>query len=99
MPTAKIDRAKLAKICERNDIRFLGLFGSFLHGDATSGSDVDLLARFSQRKSLVDLVRIEREIAEALGRDVDLVTEASLSPHLRDRILDDVQAVYDEDAG
>jgi predicted nucleotidyltransferase len=29
---------------------------------------------------------------------VDLVTEASLSPHLRDRILDDLQAVYDEDA-
>jgi hypothetical protein len=98
MHTAKIDQEKLAAICRRNDIRFLGLFGSLLHGDATPESDVDLLARFSQRKSLIDLVRIERELAEALGRDVDLVTEASLSPHLRDRILDDLQAVYDEDA-
>ncbi len=98
MLTAKIDQEKLAAICQRNDIRFLGLFGSLLHGDATPESDIDLLTRFSQQKSLVDLFRIEREIAEALGRDVDLVTEASLSPHLRDRILDDVQAVYDEDA-
>lgn len=98
MLTAKIDQEKLAAICQRNDIRFLGLFGSLLHGDATPESDIDLLARFSQQKSLVDLVRIEREIAEALGRDVDLVTEASLSPHLRDRILDDAQAVYDEGA-
>jgi hypothetical protein len=98
MPTAKIDRAKLAEICRRNDVRFLGLFGSFAHGDAMPESDIDLLARFSRRKSLIDLVRIEREMAEALERAVDLVTEASLSPHLRDRILDDVQAVYDEDA-
>ena len=98
MLTTKVDQEKLAAICRRNDIRFLGLFGSFLHGDASSESDVDLLVRFSQRKSLIDLVRIEREIAEALGRDVDLVTEASLSPHLRDRILDDLQTVYDEGA-
>jgi len=98
MPTTKIDRAKLAEICKRNDIRFLGLFGSFAHGDCTPESDIDLLARFSRRKSLIDLVRIEREISETLGRDVDLVTEASLSPHLRDRILDDMQAVYDEKA-
>jgi hypothetical protein len=98
MLTAEVDRDKVKGICRRNDIRFLGLFGSVAHGSATPESDVDLLARFSQRKSLIDLVRIERELAEALGRDVDLVTEASLSPHLRDRILDDLQAVYDEDA-
>jgi len=35
-------------------------------------------------------------MAEALGRDVDLVTEAALSPHLRDRILGEIQTVYDE---
>jgi hypothetical protein len=69
MLTTKVDQEELAAICQRNDIRFLGLFGSLLHGDATSESDIDLLARFSQRKSLIDLVRIEREIAEALGRD------------------------------
>ncbi len=81
-----IDKAKLVAICKRNDIAFLGVFGSFARGQPASDSDVDLLVRFCKRKSLLDLVRIEREFAEALGRAVDLLTDASISPHLRDRI-------------
>lgn len=98
MPAVKIDRGKLAEICKKNDIRFLGLFGSFARGEDTPDSDVDLLVRFSSRKSLLDLVRIEREIEEVLERDVDLLTEASISPHLRDQILSETEAVYDEGA-
>jgi predicted nucleotidyltransferase len=64
--------------------------GSTARGDATRKSDVDVMARFSKRKSLLDLVRIEREMSDALGRKVDLLTEASISPHLRDRILDEM---------
>ncbi len=96
MEALVIDRDKLVEICERNDIVFLGVFGSFARGQATSESDVDLLVRFSKRKSLLDLVRIEREFAEALGRTVDLLTEASISPYLRDRINAEVEAVYEQ---
>jgi predicted nucleotidyltransferase len=89
-----IDKAKLIAICRRNDVAFLGVFGSFATGEATSESDVDFLVRFSKRKSLLDLVRIEREFAEALRREVDLLTEASISPYLRDRINAEVENVY-----
>jgi len=44
-------------------------------GEETEESDVDLLVRFARPKSLLDLVRIEREFSEALGRKVDLLTE------------------------
>lgn len=97
MTTEEISREKLAEICRRNDIRYLGVFGSFARGEATSDSDVDLLVRFSSRKSLLDLVRIEHEIEEALGREVDLLTEASISPHLREQILQETRAVYEEE--
>lgn len=59
------------------------MFGSVARGDASATSDIDLLADFAHRKSLLDLVRIEREFTKQLGRQVDLLTERALSPYLR----------------
>lgn len=91
-----IDKTKLARLCEQNDIAFLGVFGSFARGELTSKSDVDFLVRFSQRKSLLDLVKAQRQFKEALGRDVDLLTEGSISPYLIDRIKDEVRVIYEQ---
>ncbi len=96
MAQVAIDVTQLEDICQRNDIVFLGLFGSFARGDFTPESDVDLLVRFSTPKSLLDLARIEREMSERLGRPVDLVTEAALSPYLKERILATVQTIYEK---
>jgi len=93
-----LDPDTLANLCRRHGIRRLRLFGSFSRGEASASSDVDLLAEFIERKSLLDLVRIEREFSEALGRKVDLVTEGALSPYLRERVLRDAQLVYERAA-
>ncbi len=90
-----LDLEVLADVCRRNDIKRLRLFGSFSRGEAGDSSDVDLIADFSARKSLVDHVRIEREFAERLGRDVDLLTDRSLSPHLRKQITSEARVVYE----
>jgi predicted nucleotidyltransferase len=89
------NKKKLLAICKNNDIVFLALFGSFVKGDFTKESDIDLLARFSKPKSLLDLVKIERALSEALGRKTDLLTEASISPYLRDRIKNEMEVVYE----
>lgn len=89
------DNKKLVAICQKNDVAFLGLFGSYGRDEATDESDVDLLARFSKRKSLPDLARIERELSEMLDRKVDLLTEASISPYLTDRIKKEVKSIYE----
>lgn len=92
-----IDISKLLQMCGRYDINFLGIFGSYVHGNVTPESDLDLLARFSRRKSLLELVRIEREISEALGIKVDLLTEKSISPYLRERIMSELKVIYDRE--
>lgn len=94
----ELDPEVLVDVCRRNDIKRLRLFGSFARGEAGDSSDVDLIAEFSARKSLVDLVRIEREFAERLGRDVDLLTDRSLSPHLREQITSEARVVYEHAA-
>jgi len=53
-----------------------------------------MLVRFSKRKSLLAMVRLERELSEALGRKVDLLTEASVSPYMRERILKEMKVIY-----
>jgi hypothetical protein len=95
MDVLPIDVPKLVEICRKNDVARLRIFGSMARGEATEASDVDLLVEFSKRKSLLALVALERQMAEALGRDVDLLTELAISPYLRDRIERDSRVIYE----
>jgi predicted nucleotidyltransferase len=90
------DVPRLIDICRQNDVSMVGVFGSMARGEAKKKSNIDLLVRFSKRKSLLAVVRLERELSEALGRKVDLLTEAALSPYLREGILKEVQVVYEK---
>lgn len=95
MEAQALDTTKLVAICRANDAEMVALFGSMARGDASVDSDVDLLVRFSRRKSLLALIRLERELSAALGRRVDLLTEASISPYIRQRILSDLKVLYE----
>jgi len=87
---------RLIALCKKNDIVFLGVFGSYSRGEQKEKSDIDILVRFSKRKSLLDFVRIERELSEVLDRKVDLVTEGSVSPYMIDSIRKELKVIYDE---
>lgn len=90
-----LDPDVLARLCEENDIGVLRVFGSVARGTDTEESDLDLLAEFTRPKSLLDLVGIEQEFEDELGRKVDLLTPRSLSPHMRDRVLREARVVYE----
>jgi hypothetical protein len=95
MVTLPFDTQKLIEICRKNDVSKIGVFGSMARGEAGEASDIDLLVEFSRRKSLLALVSLERIISAALGRKVDLLTEAAISPYLRDRIKNELQVIYE----
>lgn len=95
MATLPFDTTALIDICRANDVVMVGVFGSIARGEATPESDIDLLVRFAKPKSLLKLVALERELAIALGKPVDLVTENSLHPYLRHHVLHDLQVVYE----
>jgi uncharacterized protein len=63
------------------------LFGSFARGDAGPASDVDFLVDMESTRTLLDLVGLQQDLEEMLGRRVDVVTEGGLSPYLREQIL------------
>ena len=91
-----IDIEKLIDICRKYRVRKVALFGSFARGDAGPDSDVDLLITFYDRVGFLTLAKLERELSEVLHRIVDLLTEQSISPYLRDQILSEQKVIYEE---
>jgi hypothetical protein len=89
------DVNKLVELCRQNDVRQLSVFGSIARGEADEQSDIDLVVSFSKRISLLRMVALERQFSEALGKKVDLLTEAAISPYLRERIKRDSQVLYE----
>jgi uncharacterized protein len=87
--------SEFINLCRENDVKVISMFGSMARGEATDQSDIDLLVDFTKRKSLLDLVTLERKISGVFGRKVDLLTEAALSPYLRDRIRKDLHKLYE----
>lgn len=94
MESFHFDTKKLIEICRANDVAMMGVFGSQARGEANDKSDIDLLVRFSTPKSLLALIALERQLSVALESRVDLLTEAALSPYLRERILVDLRVIY-----
>ena len=69
------------------------IFGSLARGDERGCSDLDLLVTLEEGRSLFDLVAIKQDLEDLLDRQVDVVTDRSLSPHLRDQVLADAIAL------
>lgn len=90
------DQAKLEEVCRKNGVEFLGVFGSFIHGDTRPDSDVDMLVRFSPTgtKGLFGLVQMQYDLEEIIGRKIDLVTEGFLSKYFRDEVISETKPIY-----
>ncbi len=90
-----IPEEALAEFCRRNGIRKLSLFGSVLRDDFGPESDVDVLVEFEpEAHPGLAFFRMEEELSELLGRKVDLNTIGFLSPHIRERVLAEAEALY-----
>ena len=92
-------KEKIEKVCQQNDVVFMALFGSFAKGKQTPKSDIDILIRFdsSREKSLLDLIHTENEMRKVFKRRVELLSQESISPYLRNEILRSMKVVYEKD--
>jgi hypothetical protein len=77
------------------------VFGSVARGEAGAGSDVDVLVRLrpSEQRPPMGLrwFALEQELADRLGRPVELVTERALSPHVRPHVQTDRVLLYEDE--
>jgi len=66
-----------------------GLFGSLVHGKLGPRSDIDILVELPRNLSLLDVIGIQQELEDGLGRKVDLLQYDAIKPLLREPILRD----------
>ena len=69
----------------------LGLFGSYVHGEAGLKSDLDLLVHFHETPGLFRFVELENYLGDLLGLCVDLVMAKALKPNIGQRVLAEVE--------
>lgn len=86
-------RGELTDLAARRGATNLRVFGSVARGDSSAGSDVDLLVDLEPGRSLLDLGGLVMDLSDALGVEVDLVTEAGLKPRIRERVVAEAVAL------
>jgi len=85
--------AHLGELRRNYNVERIGIFGSFVRGQAQEKSDVDLLVQFSRPVGFVKFMKLENHLQEILDRKVDLVSRKALKPHIGKQILEEVRYV------
>ena len=75
---------------EKYGVKEIGLFGSYVRGEAARRSDIDILVEFEVVPGLLKFIELEDYLSTLLGARVDLVRRKSIREELRERILQEV---------
>jgi predicted nucleotidyltransferase len=92
-----IPKHKIADFCRKWKVIEFALFGSVLSKDFRPDSDIDVLVSFSEdaKWSLFDIARMQNELNEIFGREVDLVEKDAIrNPFRRYSILRSKEVIY-----
>jgi len=89
----EILRQHLPELRERYSVSYLGIFGSYVRGEQTKDSDLDVLVQFDNKPGLLKYIELENYLSDLLGVKVDLVIKSALKPNIGKRILNEVVAL------
>ncbi len=79
---------RFKEILKKNHVKGISIFGSYSTGEMREDSDLDFLVEFEENSDLLDMVGLKLDLEEYLRKKVDVVTKNSISPYLRDKILE-----------
>ena len=86
-PMVKKRKDDILRIAGQHGGRNVRIFGSRARRDSSATSDLDILIELQPNSTLLDLIAIKQDLEDLLGCKVDVVTESSLSPYIKDDIL------------
>ena len=83
----KEKRQAIMALADKHGAHSVRIFGSVARGDSGPESDVDLLVKMEEGRSLLDLSAMVLDLKELLGVNVDVVSEDGIYWLLRRKIL------------
>jgi predicted nucleotidyltransferase len=76
---------------ERFGVSEIGVFGSWVRGEQTESSDIDVLVDFDREISLFDILELQWFLEETFGQKVDVAPRDSLRKYIGQYILAEVE--------
>jgi len=89
-------KSYIISVLKKHNVAKASLFGSYVRGEQTIDSDIDILVELEEDKSLLDLIRLEMELSQVLKRKVDVLTYGSLNSLIKDTILSEQELIYEK---
>ena len=92
----QVNREQIAEFCRHHHIRRFAFFGSVLRDDFRPDSDVDVLVEFEpgHRLGLFELIRMQQEFSDLIGREADFRTPEDLGRYMRNRVMAESEVQY-----
>lgn len=88
---------KIQRLCEKNDVVFMVMFGSYVRGEQKRGSDIDIGIEYRQNshKSLFDLLDLQEKLTNMLRHKVDLGIFSTLRKDVLDEVKKEMIVLYE----
>ena len=86
-------REAIRSIALRHRVNNVRVFGSVVHGKDIEGSDLDILVEPTSETNLMDIAKIQLELAQLLSVAVDALTPNALPAKFRDQVISEAQPV------
>ena len=80
-------RAEILTVAARHGADNIRVFGSVARGDEHSDSDIDFLVDVEAGRSVLDVIGLQQDLEELLGRRVEVFTDGDLSPYFQRQVL------------
>ena len=99
VPGLNLPLTEIAALCQQYRVHERSLFGSALRDDVRPESDIDLLVVFEPDATVgfMAFAGLQFDLADLLGRPVDLVPKRGLKLIIRDEVLASARVVYAAD--
>lgn len=86
-------RSQILSLAKENGVRNVRVFGSMARNEAGPDSDLDLLVDIENGKSGLALGGFLVDVSELTHRKVDVVTEKSLHPRIREKVVHEARVL------
>jgi len=83
---------KIIPILREHGVVHASIFGSYVRGDYTENSDIDVLVEFQtgMKQSLLDVVNLKQRMEDCTGKVIDIVTQNGLNQRISKYVYENI---------
>jgi len=87
-------KERMPEIKEKYGVKNLYIFGSYVRGEQTPKSDIDILVEFEKgKKSFDNYMDLKFYLEDLFGKKVDLIIKEAVKPRLKKYIYEEAISV------